>query len=369
LPYRGNAQMQVRQRVTDDAPNVRSLNRHVPLDLATICAKCLERSPAARYQTAKQVADELRRYLNNVPIHARPISRPARFVRWTKRNPLLATVAALIFFLAVAGPTAAVVIAGQRNRLGELVVEKDNLINTSQRSLDRYAEENSRLKRDIEIEAGRESPWQIWQEAREAKPRRMLIADLYKHSQEQLQKAIDDKQLSDADRCRALLALAMMTEASGTNGNNDAAKVRLQAIGLLKRLADERPSVESIDDALTQTIDDYSKVAGLKNSDEDGFFEQSRARRQRAAEAHPDDLKRQIAWFESEMRSAASLERFDRLPRLMAAEKIRTSLKSQWPNDIADIYRLTCFLAEKDCPLAKTEALPNAVPKATESSD
>ena len=46
-PFRGNAQMQVHQRLTDEAPNVLSLNRHLPKDLATICAKCLEREPGA----------------------------------------------------------------------------------------------------------------------------------------------------------------------------------------------------------------------------------------------------------------------------------------------------------------------------------
>src|SRR6185503_9811329 len=43
LPFRGNAQMQIHKRLTEDAPDPRTLNRHIPRDLCTICLKCLER--------------------------------------------------------------------------------------------------------------------------------------------------------------------------------------------------------------------------------------------------------------------------------------------------------------------------------------
>src|SRR4029078_2005023 len=62
LPFRGSVQMQVHQRLNHDAPHPQSLNRHIPRDLATICAKCLEREPGNRYASAAELADELRRY-------------------------------------------------------------------------------------------------------------------------------------------------------------------------------------------------------------------------------------------------------------------------------------------------------------------
>ncbi|MEM9659303.1 MAG: serine/threonine-protein kinase, partial [Planctomycetota bacterium] len=63
LPFRGNAQMQIHQRLTVDPPNPRTLNRYIPRDMATICLKCLERDPNRRYATAQAVADELGRFL------------------------------------------------------------------------------------------------------------------------------------------------------------------------------------------------------------------------------------------------------------------------------------------------------------------
>ena len=58
-------------------------------DLETICARCLERDPKARYQSAGDLAADLERWLGGHPIVARPVSQPARIWRWSRRNPKL----------------------------------------------------------------------------------------------------------------------------------------------------------------------------------------------------------------------------------------------------------------------------------------
>ncbi len=88
LPFRGNAQMQIHQRLTEDPPDPRKLNRHIPRDLCTISLKCLERDPNRRYPTAKELAEEFGRFLRREPILSRPISRTERVLRWAKRNPV-----------------------------------------------------------------------------------------------------------------------------------------------------------------------------------------------------------------------------------------------------------------------------------------
>ena len=68
-------------------------------DLETICAKCLERDPAARYRSAGALAEDLERWLEGRHIVARPVSPPARVWRWTRRNPVVAGMAALLLAL------------------------------------------------------------------------------------------------------------------------------------------------------------------------------------------------------------------------------------------------------------------------------
>ena len=108
LPFRGNVRMLIHQVINDEVPSPRKLDNQIPRDLETICLKCLEKDPRRRYQRAGEVAEELQRCLRKEPIQARPITRPARVWRWCRRNPFRAATIALLVFVGVAGPIAAV---------------------------------------------------------------------------------------------------------------------------------------------------------------------------------------------------------------------------------------------------------------------
>ncbi len=106
-PFRGDLQMLLRQVAEDEAPSARKLNSRVSRDLETVCAKCLEKLPARRYETAASLADDLSHFLAGEPIHARPVSSPERFWRWCKRQPvvagLLTTSVVLLVTIAIVG--------------------------------------------------------------------------------------------------------------------------------------------------------------------------------------------------------------------------------------------------------------------------
>ncbi len=87
-PFQGETLHQVlQQAVATDPVSPRRLNPAVPADLETICLKCLAKEPARRYATARELADELGRFLAGEPIHARPIGRIELAWRWCHRRP------------------------------------------------------------------------------------------------------------------------------------------------------------------------------------------------------------------------------------------------------------------------------------------
>src|SRR5438093_2173074 len=89
-PFLGSNPVSViRQASETQAPKLRSLVPSLDRDLETICARCLERDPKARYRSAGDLAADLERWLGGRPIVARPVSPPARIWRWSQRNPKL----------------------------------------------------------------------------------------------------------------------------------------------------------------------------------------------------------------------------------------------------------------------------------------
>lgn len=81
----------------------RKLQPRLSLDLETICLKCLQKSPEHRYQSAAMLAEDLTRFLNHEPIHARPLSEWQRMAKWVQRYPTIASLAAILFSVVTIG--------------------------------------------------------------------------------------------------------------------------------------------------------------------------------------------------------------------------------------------------------------------------
>ena len=101
-----SAILTMKQVISTDAVPLRRINPAVDRDLETICMKCLDKSPARRYDSAAALADELKRYLEGRPILARPIGRPEQAVRWCRRNPLVASLIGATFAATLFGVAA-----------------------------------------------------------------------------------------------------------------------------------------------------------------------------------------------------------------------------------------------------------------------
>lgn len=87
--------------------SLRKVDPAIPRELETIVSKAMEKSPTDRYETAQELADDLRRYLDHRPILARPPSASDRLRKWALRNRRAVTasvaVAAVFLLLIVAG--------------------------------------------------------------------------------------------------------------------------------------------------------------------------------------------------------------------------------------------------------------------------
>ena len=118
LPFRGDLNMLILQIQRDEPPRPRRLNQRIDRDLETIVLKCLEKDPNRRYSSAAALRDDLRAWLGDRPIQARPISRLGRSWRWCKRNRTVATAIGIIFLVLTASTlvTTTFAVVAERSR-------------------------------------------------------------------------------------------------------------------------------------------------------------------------------------------------------------------------------------------------------------
>jgi WD40 repeat protein len=95
VPFEGPVQVVLFNAIHTEPPPPRQLNRQVSADLETICLKAMAKRPQDRYPSCRELADDLRRWLEDEPIKARRLGPVERLVRWGRRNPMVAGLSAV----------------------------------------------------------------------------------------------------------------------------------------------------------------------------------------------------------------------------------------------------------------------------------
>jgi len=113
-PFKSESLEATLQKIREqDLLPLRMINPRLPRDLEVICLKCLRKEPSMRYQTAQELADDLKRYISGNPIHARPVGILEKTWQWSRRNRPLAAAWAFSVML-LAGLVASSILFGVR---------------------------------------------------------------------------------------------------------------------------------------------------------------------------------------------------------------------------------------------------------------
>ena len=125
-PFAGPNAFEILRKVVEEEPrSPRHYGPRADADLETIVLKCLEKDPARRYGTARELAEELSRWLEGEPILARPVSGVERMARRVRRHKALAaTAVAFVVVVAGAGVLLAVQKAASSRKLADEQVQR-----------------------------------------------------------------------------------------------------------------------------------------------------------------------------------------------------------------------------------------------------
>jgi serine/threonine protein kinase len=101
LAFRGSDRQELLRQIAFEEPRPpRRLNKPIPAELETIVLKAMEKNPAERYATAQELAEDLRRFLEDKPIKAKRPTLLQQAVRWGRRHRPVVGAAVVVLILA-----------------------------------------------------------------------------------------------------------------------------------------------------------------------------------------------------------------------------------------------------------------------------
>lgn len=96
-PFRGDTEHELFQSILAARPrSMRAIDKRIPRDLEVVVATALAPEPERRFQTALELAEDLRRVRSFEPIHARRAGIGLRVLRWCRREPWAAATLGIV---------------------------------------------------------------------------------------------------------------------------------------------------------------------------------------------------------------------------------------------------------------------------------
>lgn len=332
----------IRQVLQDDPLSPRELNPSIDQDLETICLKCLRKEPESRYASAGELSTDLRRYLRDEPILARPLGTAGRLIRWRKRNPTLAAAFATLVLATIA-------ISG----LSYLTYRENQSflsgLNQGAESID-------------DLFAFLDSTELFDQPGNEA-PKRMLLERSIKHYESFIELAGDHPELA-AGNYRAQVQLAdLLLEIEGPEPT--AARVRRvidRHAGLPKGIRNQPKVRAALGDAWN-LLGKSQRFLRKEQDSLDAFSEAAKIRKS-LVDAHPDSIEYARKYANAMMNEGLVLSARKRLDEARAiqlsAQEVREKLIERDPTNLAVLRDV----GQGQFNLARLEMLRERWPKA-----
>ncbi len=172
-PFQAANPLDTLQQVLKQEPApLRQLNAQVPPDLETITLKCLEKDPQARFATARELGEELDRFLTGTPIKSRPVGAFSRVVKWARRRPAAAGLS-VVSGLALLALVGLAVGAWYYGRLRGALSDAESARGLAEQA-SATAESSELTARRLLYAADTSLAWQSWQGGRIDRMRTLL---------------------------------------------------------------------------------------------------------------------------------------------------------------------------------------------------
>jgi tetratricopeptide (TPR) repeat protein len=182
----------LRQIAFEEPRPPRRLNQAVPPELETIVLKAMAREPAERYGTAQELADDLRRFLEDKPIQAKRPTWAQRIRKWALRHRAAVTTGALASVVLLAGAVAALTISNLR--ITQEKKQKDEALRQSRASQEAATRRLKQTLQAVDVMLGRAD--EPLADVPQVQPlRRRLYEDVLELYQRLLQEAASDPEL------------------------------------------------------------------------------------------------------------------------------------------------------------------------------
>jgi len=190
--------MVVLKRVRTGPPKaLQEIAPATPAELVAICEKAMARTIASRYPNTRELADDLRAFLENRVVKAYEVGPVAEFKKWVVRNRGVASVAGATLFLSLGGTTGAAALFKKEEVAAKTdAQEQRNVAEEKRREAEAAQQELNRVEGQLTEKQGllREAKENIAQAQQEYEAETARLEELRKGEQEQKERAEDEKE-------------------------------------------------------------------------------------------------------------------------------------------------------------------------------